>query len=512
MNVQVMSKVCTTALVLMILGFVALRFVNLQADFPSGVTSSGVLYTDEGWYTNAAATSVIRGHWHVEGDFNPIVTMPMGYLIQAIGFNVWGMSLATARMTVALFSVFVIVMTYCLARRYVERTTCLIVTLLLSTNLLLFAFSRLAILEMLMMGFVMSSILLATSSAIRNNGVVALLSSVMLVVAVLTKSTAIFALPVLLYVLALREKSLTKRMCLAGVAAFVFVSVFGAYNLCVSYLYPDDYFYFKDLNLNTRASVGLLSVVRNTAHGCLMSYCVDPIAYPISLILSLLLLWKSRDFRENVLVRICFLWIFLYLGLLGLIRYHPPRYYLPLVIPTVVLLSVAISSLRQHLRKRMAVAVQMVIVLVVTFVNGSQVLRYMSHPSFTFVHMARHVKQLIGNDSQKVQDVVLLGHFANSIGLETGIDSINTQLGAGDLEWRIKAFRPQFYITLGNEPEVVSLLGRYYRLEYLAQWDVFDNYYNGESVQLFKLHQKEPLGALPSRVPGLRRSRALAAR
>ena len=41
-------SVLNTLLLLMVFAFSCLRFVHLGADFPLGLTTSGVLYTDEG--------------------------------------------------------------------------------------------------------------------------------------------------------------------------------------------------------------------------------------------------------------------------------------------------------------------------------------------------------------------------------------------------------------------------------------------------------------------------------
>ena len=42
----------------LILVFLGLRFLYIEADFPEGITRSGVLYTDEGWYSNGALARV----------------------------------------------------------------------------------------------------------------------------------------------------------------------------------------------------------------------------------------------------------------------------------------------------------------------------------------------------------------------------------------------------------------------------------------------------------------------
>ena len=490
MNTSNARKAYLAFLIVVIALFSGLRLVNLEADFPPGLTRSGVLYMDEGWYSNAAVNFRISGEWYVEGDFNPSVNMPIGQLLQTVMFSIRGMSLASARLTVALFSLLLVALVYLLTKRYTDMTTSLLIVSLLSLNFMFFAYSRLAILEIIMMSFIVLSLFIVSSTRVRSNVFAVVISSLVLAIAALTKSTALSVLPILMYLSSLRGEDLKKGILLAGISVAVFAAIFATYTLFVFYAFPDDFSHYREINFSSRSSKGVLAVAKSGIRGFLQSRCVGTIIYPVSMLSSLLLFLRSRDFRKNVLVRLSLLWIFLHLGLLSTISYHPPRYFLPLAIPVVILFAVALKSLPAYLGKRVAFSAQLVIVLCFTILSGSRILEYVSNPSNTFVNMVREVERIISSDRETSQDAMLIGHFANTISLETGIRSINSSLGTRDLEWKMEKYRPDYYITLGNEPHVVNVLERDCSLGKIAEWDVFNNYYGGRKVQLFRLHRK----------------------
>ena len=477
-------------LIIIIVLFAVLRFVNLEADFPAGITQSGLLYTDEGWWANAASNHFITGKWYVEGDYNPIVNLPIGQLIQAATFSIFGLKLVSARLTVSIFSIFLVLLTYLLARRYVNNFISWLVAFLLIVNFFFFAYSRLAILEVLMLSFIVLSILVASAYRTKHHILIIVLSSSILAIAALTKTTAIFALPVLMYVSSLRQENIKKRLLLSGISALIFFAVFITYNYLASSSYPDDFSYFKEFNINSKFSWYPIDIAKNAIKAVWRARCISPIIYPFSIFLSSILLVRSRKFRNNILVRLSFLWLFLYFGFLSTTSYQPQRYYLPLLIPTVVLFSISIVSVHKYLKKPYMVFLQCLVVLYATVFNGYKVVEYIRKPSFTFVDMARDVKQIINRDYQDYRDVILLGHFANSISLETGIQSINTTYGTGKIQWKMAKYKPQYYISKGLEHGVVNILNESYRLEHISKWDVFNNYCSNKKVRLFKLHEK----------------------
>ncbi len=478
------ARVLTAATVVLTM----MRFVHIEADFPAGITASGMLYTDEGWYANAAVRHTLDGRWVLEGDFNPIVNMPVGQLIQAGVFSIFDLSLAAARTTTAVAFVLLLIGTTFLVRRHAGALVSSWVALLVGANYFLFAYSRLAILEVVMLCFVVASLAIASSFRSADRLLIALGSSVVLAAAVLTKSTAVFALPVLMYLLSTRAQQRRRKIFLAAASGMLCLAIVATYNLLASHLYPEDFSYFKEVNFDSRLLTEPGQVVRSILRGIRHAHVVAPIAYPAALAGSAVLFAASSDFRRNRLVRLCLLWLVVYFAQLGFISYHPPRYFLPVVVPVVVLFCVGLGALRQHLNRRLALTATAALLASTIMINGRDTLAYSLAPEFSFVEMARDVGRRIHDPQDPGRAPILIGNFANSISLATGIRSVNSSVGTGDVDWRIRRYRPDYYITLGNEPAVEKVLDRHFRREKISAWNVFDNHYQNRRVLLFKLH------------------------
>ena len=89
---------------------------------------------------------------------------------------------------------FELVKQYLMVKKYTDTLTALLAVSLLSTNYIIFAYSRLAILELPMTCIVLLSILLTSSFPRANNFIIIGMSSVLFCVSFLTKTTALFAI------------------------------------------------------------------------------------------------------------------------------------------------------------------------------------------------------------------------------------------------------------------------------------------------------------------------------
>ena len=150
--------------------FFALHFVHLSADFPNfSPWMDWSKYTDEGWYGDAAIRYFQLGHWYVPGDFNPAAALPVWPLLEALVFRLTGVSLVAARaLTVGVFGC-ILVASYALLRRWTPaqspRLAPDIAVLLLAVSPFCFVFTRLAILEPLLVLLVL--LLLWTAASVR---------------------------------------------------------------------------------------------------------------------------------------------------------------------------------------------------------------------------------------------------------------------------------------------------------------------------------------------------------
>src|SRR5271168_4331347 len=141
-------------LLLVAAGLFALHYLHLSADFPNySPWMDWSKYTDEGWYGDAAIRQLQRGSWRVPGDFNPAAALPVWPLIELAVFRFTGVSLVAARaLAVSVFGL-ILVVSYLLLRRTRSKPLTpyslapAIAVLLLAANPFCYAFTRLAILE-----------------------------------------------------------------------------------------------------------------------------------------------------------------------------------------------------------------------------------------------------------------------------------------------------------------------------------------------------------------------------
>ena len=199
-------------------GMFALHFVHLQADFPNfSPWMDWSKYTDEGWYGDAAIRHFQLGHWYVSGDFNPAAALPVWPFLEAILFRFTGVSLVAARaLTVSVFGG-ILLSSYFLVRKWVAREslTPAWAALLLAASPFCYVFTRLAILEPLLILLTLLLLLVASSvkgkegqnwretvsaNAVGNAGQI-LAMSLLLPLLILTKTTGIFLLPSVAFLL-----------------------------------------------------------------------------------------------------------------------------------------------------------------------------------------------------------------------------------------------------------------------------------------------------------------------
>ena len=151
--------------------FFALHYVHLSADFPNfSRWMDWSKYTDEGWYGDAAIRFYQLGHWHLTGDFNPAVALPVWPLLEAILFRFTGVSLIAERaLTVSVFGAILIAAWLLIARRNprpralfsAETLPASVAILFLAVNPFCFVFTRIGILEPLLILDTLLALLIA---------------------------------------------------------------------------------------------------------------------------------------------------------------------------------------------------------------------------------------------------------------------------------------------------------------------------------------------------------------
>jgi 4-amino-4-deoxy-L-arabinose transferase-like glycosyltransferase len=456
----------------------ALRLIHLEADFPEGLTWSTAPYSDEGWYSNAAISYNLRGQLYLEGDFNPIVNLPLLQLVQTAVFKVFGMSLLTARFTIIGFFTLMLIGVYSLIRRFSKPTAGLIAVVLLSINFHLFSFSRLAILEIPMTSLLVISLAIAAAADRPNPGRL-LLSGLTFSLAVLTKTTALFALPALIFIAWDERQTFREGILFSLILLGIISAILLAHYTWANQAYPEDYLYFNSLNLEPRILLTVQGIGRDLLRTLWHGRVIGPLLYPLTLLLLPIFLFTLEKFRRNRLVIASILWMTAYVFTLSIRGYLPPRYYVTLSLPVVMLISIiAIDRLRPS---RLSLLLPLVLGLIGA-VNIYQIIDYLRSPRFSLVEAAADIKRRVES-----LDGTLMGGMANTLSLATSLPSINSKMGTGDLKWRVNRYSPTHYVSVGLDHETIEQLREMGDLVQLESYDVFGNYNNGRQVQLYRL-------------------------
>lgn len=471
--------------------FVLLRFLHIDADFPSGITSSGVLYTDEGWYANSAIRHFLTGEWYLKGDFNPAINMPVGQLLHRISFAIFGPSLFSVRLLVLIASVSAILLTAALVRRDFGPNAGLLTALFLSTSYLGFAYSRLAIMEPVGVSFVLIGIALAHSARDRLLIPCLALASLMGGLAILVKSSMVFVVPLLAYLAWTKGSSKRQSLIYSFSAASLALLVSLGYQGMARHYFREDFLYFSNLNLNQRmvdsAGAWAFNVVERLKS--LIRHGGGIVAF--SLLMSAAAALASRKFRRSQIVHLLSGYIVLYFGMLTLVNYGPPRYFLPLLPPFAGLGAISCIELCAHLRGHGAgrrwAAIPCFLAAGVILTGSLKILTYLSNPAYSFKSMMADVRTIIVKREGQASRIVLLGNFSDSVSLETGVTAINSDLGTSTLAERIQRHRPSYALVHTDEHKILNTLSSMgASTVMLGSWDVFGNYYgNRENVKLF---------------------------
>lgn len=484
-----------SALVVVVILMSLLRYLKLDADFPLGVTWSGVLYTDEGWYTNAAVRHRLTGNWYLPGDFNPVINMPVGQLLHRAVFSLFGLGIESARITTATSFILLTVLITLLAYYSLGWSPAILTSLLMATNFFGFVYSRLAVVEFMATLFVAGALVTVAVPAREKAAVLTVVaSSVLLAVGVLTKTTAVFGVPLVAYLIYRREQSWRRRAYSILAFGCSLAVIVGGYHYLMMQSFPDDYRFFTSLNMTGRLYEDPISWLTGNIRMLWQTRRIGIGLLTVSGILSILALLVSKRYRESTLTHVFIGYIVCYIGVLSLVAYSPPRYYLPLVAPVAALGATAATELMAWLRNsswpaRTAVSyLPLILLLTITAEDSQDIVSYIRHPDYSFTHMAQSVGSVIEEREGKLTDVTMIGNMADSVALEIGVRSVNANIGTEELEWKLKRYRPTYLIAPQAETAVLETIeDEGGDTDKIGSWDVYANYYTGTPVCLYHI-------------------------
>jgi hypothetical protein len=511
----------TVEVVLLLLStlFLALHAFHLSADFPNrSPWMDWAKYTDEGWYGDAAIRHFQRGQWFVPGDFNPAAALPVWPLLEGALFHFTGVNLIAARaLTVGIFAL-ILLASYLLLRRWQTLTATAeakpslapaIAVLLLAVSPFCYAFTRMAILEPVLILFTLLA-LLAASFAVPGPGIAEPLAirlrrilplaalGLLLPLMVLTKTTALFLLPAIAWLLWARSGyslRLFLRLSLppAALAATLWL---GYYGLFIRPHFLLDFRYLFDANQYTSITAATaISVLGETLTDGLW---IGKILYPLALFAAVAALGSGR-LRRNPLVISLLLWA---LGYAAFLAWHDnlqPRYYLVIAVPLTLLVPVVFAKLWEGSRRRApkifyraATAITAVALALLIATDARHTLQYVHKPEYTFTAAADQIKKIISADH--THSPLVLSISGSNLSLMTGLPSICDDFGTLDLAFRVSTYHPGWYVAWNHvEDDKMEALAPMYHLSRVAAFPAMDD----PERNLLILYRLDPISPAP---------------
>ncbi|QDT62442.1 hypothetical protein SV7mr_49900 [Stieleria bergensis] len=466
--------------------FILLRFWALDSDFPSGITKSGTVYTDEGWYSNAAVRQTHFGDWYFPGDFNPIVNLPVAQLVYFAAFSLFGTSFVCGRAITVALSVLLIAFVARMINRRAGSLASSICLALMLTNFLFYAYSRLMLLEVMAMTFVFSSFLLLVRKDYSYPTVIT--AGLMLGLGILTKTTMIFMAPVLVLVMLFSEKSRRRKVGNLVVLFCSLATVVGGFVLLARSQYPVDFNYFRELNYSKRSFGGLSEWALNLPSVVFGLFNFGYGFVALTICSTLYASLKTKRYWRNQYFAFFALYAFSYLGLLSLVSYNPPRYYLPLLIPIVYFASTSLAALVNEGNLKRQTAIFLVLLVVAS--QGQRIVRHSLDPEYTLKAMARSVASIVadGETSSEFRRKLVAGHMIDTVAIQTGVRAMNDTLSTEDFIQRALILKPAYLLVHKNLDTMSKLESIGVDLKKMGEWPVFRNYdTKGDDVTLYQL-------------------------
>jgi 4-amino-4-deoxy-L-arabinose transferase-like glycosyltransferase len=508
------KRLAYTLWIVFIAIFAAAHAWHLRADFPNfSPWEDWSKYTDEGWYGNAAIRAHLFGNWYIPGDFNPAPAVPVWPFLLWILFWITGVTVQAARGLAVAFFFLNLFLSYKLFRERGPHWVGLLAVTLLVTSPFLYCFSRLAILEPLLVALTLGAMNLAIRlPRFRHKEGVAALIGLVFTMMLLTKTTAVFLLPALAWVIALpfwdQKRKLIRMLVAAGGAAALSFSLWML--AVINYGFFADYKYLFFINAYKKPS-GIWERLLSfwwSFHGGLWA---DLVFIPLAGLLILTAIYTrsritSRNWRPNWTAG---LWrdplfsgsVLAVAGYIAFMTYqnHPqPRYYVVVAFFSFfVVVRVTAQLLYQHgqariqhspeqIRTRRAGLAILGLVCIAIGINSVWTLKYVLHPQYTFVTAAENLTHYI--DQHPNGKRLLVSISGDQITLVTGLPALCDDFGTQDLPEKLNHYQPGWYATWNDlDPGTLEDLHVHYSLEQVAEFPAFDDP-DRNVLYLFKLH------------------------
>lgn len=461
---------------LLILIAAGARFIHLEADFPVQLTKSGAPLSDEGWHSNAAARYWLFDYWYLPGDVNRVIMQPTFQLLQWISFGALGVGLTSARLVPVLLFLGLVALMASTIRTETGPTGALIAAALLSTDFHLFAYSRIALIDLPMLFFVIAALWLLVTLGPKRSLVGGLMAGLVFSLALLTKPSALFAAPILLLTALLGSEGWRDKwkQSLAFLAGTILLT--GSHHLIAMWFFRRDQPAHWQL-ISSKIKFEGMGLWERTWTGIKVMGGRD-VLLCIALLLSVAIV--AQHWRRNGLAsqRVA---VFFMLGTAGSFaviassHYQPARYFTPLIALSIGVVSLATAiALSNHWRPVSALLVSLVALHI--GVGTFRIVDYLAHPKWSYREFCKELR----SDLEKSDRLLLMGDMAPQVTLATGIEAISGLVGSQPAVLRFQEYRPTHLITRSPFTDrLTAAVGSKAKLELVKTYDVMENYYEG---------------------------------
>ena len=351
------------------------RYINLTGDAPAGdISRSGVFYVDEGTYAHNVVNKALFGRWFLQDDYNAISNVPVFSLFQFLMVKIFGVGLAQIRLGGIIYSLVSLLLLWVILRPYDSRAA-IYALMLGSFNYFFIIYNRLALLENLLVLFLVVIAGLLFQYHQQQKSIWLILTTLFFVAGYFVKATIVFFLPVILVTIYLSNNTWKKRIqqieiFFVTLLILIFIARYG-------WILPhrDDWLYFQQLNISLKIPHSPLQVLLNYARyfGNLKLFPFMPVIYTVFLFYVGILICRLYQ-RETISFpeKFFLTWTLSGILFLGFFAYSPPRFSLVLM-PAIISLAAIFLSTARDQNFRQFHSKYLPVFIVVVFICAAQV-------------------------------------------------------------------------------------------------------------------------------------------
>jgi len=345
-----LSRQTILAVLILLLGF-CFRAMHLTGDAPAGdISRSGVFYTDEGTYAHNAVNKALFGTWFLRDDYNAVANVPVFSLFQYATMKVLGIGLVPIRLGAVFYSLVSLLLLWSILKAF-DHTAAIIALVLGVSNYFFIIYNRLALLENLLILFLVIITGFLFRYHQRQKARWLMLATIFFVIGYFVKATIVFFLPVFLMTIYHTYDCWKKRIFQLAIFASTSVILVAVWVHFWIFPHFHDWQYFQQLNISQKFPNSLLQVLVNYARYAanLKLFAFMPVTYTNFLFYAAFLVIAFFKRRRLSFPELFFLtWAFSGILFLGFFAYSPPRFSLVLIPPIISLVAIFLSKLKQN--------------------------------------------------------------------------------------------------------------------------------------------------------------------